>query len=93
MDMKVTVAIIALSISLIGITITGGISYGQLSERVDNLKEEMEVVEEIGNQVNNIDREQGITQSQIQTMKEHQEEFRSETKEALKEILEKLNER
>ena len=84
---------LGLFITVASAVATGGFAWGQMDTRVKKLEEAQPQLKEQQKQLHEIDKKQGILIIQQKQSEEHQKEFQTETKDALKEILRKLDER
>ncbi len=76
-----------LAISILGIVAVGGVGWGQMSSRLNNLENEVERQGDVQEEIWEIDKKQGILAEKIENLTREQREFRKDTKQALDRIL------
>lgn len=88
---------VGLAASIIGVAITGGIGWGSLQAEMKNtkdyIKRQSEQNESLRRDVNKLHRRQGVIKEKVDNLDEKQKQFREDTKESLRRILDGLNRR
>ena len=81
---------LGLALSLLAAAVTGGIAWGQMDERVDQIEEKVDEQQTTENKLHEIDKRQGQILVQQKADAEARQKFEDSTTETLKEILQQL---
>jgi len=87
-----TVISLGLVIPLFAAALVGGVAWGQLDERVEQIEDKIEEQEITEKKLHEIDKTQGQILTQQQADAEARRKFEDSTTETLKEILQQLKE-
>lgn len=91
-SLGVVIALASMAVALIGGAITGGVTYGQVDERLKNIEEEQSKRADDAAKLQEIDRQQGIIITKQEKSDEAQEKFENSVTRSLDRILRKLDE-
>ena len=76
-----------LALSILGTAALGGVGWGQMSTRMNNLEKKVDRQGSVQDKIGEIDKKQGVLAEKIENLTYEQREFRKDTKQALDRIL------